>query len=100
MPLTNVGQIIEAREGSMEAREAVNAINAEFSKAYNRGDAAAVSAIYVEDAALLAPDQPTVRGKRAIEDSFREGIKEIGGKMRIEPVEIRAAGDVAYQWAN
>lgn len=84
----------------MEAREAVNAINAEFSKAYNRGDAVAVSAIYVEDAVLLAPDQPTVRGKRAIEDSFREGIKEIGGKMRIEPVEIRAAGDVAYQWAN
>jgi uncharacterized protein (TIGR02246 family) len=84
----------------MEAREAVKGINAGFSEAFNRGDAAAVASFYLEDAALLAPDQPTIRGKRAIEDSFKEGIKEIGGKMRIEPVEIHAAGDMAYQWAN
>ncbi len=84
----------------MEAREAVNGINAGFSEAYDRGDAAAVSAFYGDDAALLAPDQPTVRGKRDIEESFKEGIKELGGKIRIEPVEIVAVGDWAYQWAN
>jgi ketosteroid isomerase-like protein len=84
----------------MEAREAVNGINAGFSEAYDRGDAGAVSAFYGDEAALLAPDQPTVRGKRDIEESFKEGIKELGGKIRIEPVEIVAAGDWAYQWAN
>jgi ketosteroid isomerase-like protein len=84
----------------MEAREAVNGINAGFSEAYDRGDAGAISAFYGDDAALLAPDQPTVRGKRAIEDSFKEGIKELGGKISIEPVEVIAAGDMAYQWAN
>lgn len=84
----------------MEAREAVDGINAEFTEAYNRGDAVAVSAFYVEESALMAPDQPTVRGKRAIEDSFKEAINELGGKIRIAPVEIVAAGDWAYQWAN
>jgi uncharacterized protein (TIGR02246 family) len=84
----------------MEAQEAVKAINAQFCEAFNRGDATAVASFYVEDAALLAPDQAAVRGKRAIEESFTEVIKEIGGTIRIEPVEVVAAGNIAYQWAN
>jgi ketosteroid isomerase-like protein len=89
-----------SREGVMEARQAIEKINAEFSEAYNRGDAAAVSAAYVEDGAVLAPDEPTVRGKRAIEGTFQEAIKGIGGRASIETVEVVAAGDMAYQWAN
>lgn len=84
----------------MEAKEAVHRINAEFKEAYDRGDAAAVAAAYAEDGAVLAPDEPTIRGKRAIEDSFNWVIKDIGGRVSIETVEVVAAGDVAYQWAN
>ena len=58
----------------MEARQAIEKINVEFSEAYNRGDAAAVSAAYVEDGAVLAPDEPTVRGRRAIEGAFQEAV--------------------------
>lgn len=84
----------------MEAQEAVQKINAEFKEAYDRGDAAAVAAAYAEDGAVLAPDEPTIRGKRAIEESFNWVIKDIGGRVSIETVEVAAAGSLAYQWAN
>jgi len=84
----------------MEAQEAVKEINARFSEAFNRGNATAIASFYAQDAAVLAPNQPTIRGRKAVEESFEEAIREFGGKMRIEPVEIRAAGDLAYQWAN
>ena len=84
----------------MEARQAIEAINAEFLDAYNRGDAAAIAAGYVEDSAVLAPNQPTARGRQAIETLFKEMIEEIGGTGSFEIVEVADAGDLAYQWAT
>ena len=81
----------------MDARQAIEAINAEFIDAYNRGDAAATMTGYAEDCAMLAPNQPTVRGKPAIEALFKGMIEEVGGKANFEIVEVVEAGDLAYQ---
>ncbi len=84
----------------METRLAIEKINAEFLDAYNRGDAAAIATGYIEDSAVLPPNQPTVRGRQAIETLFKEMIEEIGGTGSFEIVEVADAGDLAYQWAN
>ena len=84
----------------MEARQAIEKMTAEFVDAYNRGDAAATTADYAEDGAVLAPNQPTVLGRQAIETLFKEMIEEIGGTASFEIVELVEAGDVAYHWAT
>ena len=84
----------------MEARQAIEKLLAEFIDAYNRGDAAALAAQYTEDCAVLAPNQPTVRGRQAIETFFKGMIEEIGGKASFEIVEVAEAGDLAYEWAT
>ncbi len=84
----------------MEARQAIEAINAAFDDAYNRGDAAAIASDYIEDCAVLAPNQPTVRGRQAIEALFKGLIEEVGGTVSHEIVEVVDAGDMAYHWGT
>ena len=84
----------------METRQAIEKLNAEFIDAYNRGDIAEIATGYTEDSAVLAPNQPTVRGRQAIETLFKGMIEEIGGTASIESVEVTDSGDLAYQWAT
>ncbi len=84
----------------METRQAIEKLNAEFVDAYNRGDIAEIATGYTEDSAVLAPNQPTVRGRQAIETLFKGMIEEIGGTASIESVEVTDSGDLAYQWAT
>ncbi len=84
----------------MEARQAIEKLLAEFIDAYNRGDAAATATGYTEDCAVLVPNQPTVRGRQAVETLFKGMIEEIGGTTSLEIVEVADAGDLAYQWAT
>ncbi len=51
----------------METRQAIEEMNADFVDAYNRGDASAITIGYMEDCAVLVPNQPTVRGRQAVE---------------------------------
>jgi uncharacterized protein (TIGR02246 family) len=84
----------------METRQAIEKLNAEFVDAYNRGDIAEIATGYTEDSAVLAPNQPTVRGRQAIETLFKGMIEEIGGTASIETVDLADSGDLAYQWAT
>ena len=84
----------------MEARQAIEKINAEFADAFGRGDAAASVAGYAEDCAVLAPNQPPARGRQAVETLFNEMMAEIEGTVSFEIVEVVEAGDLAYQWAT
>lgn len=83
----------------MEARQAIEESNANFVQAYNQGDAAACAANYLEDGAMLAPNQPAVLGKQAVEGFFKGMIEELGGTGHIEIVDVGAEGDLAYQSA-
>src|SRR5690349_11674471 len=50
-------------------RERMNrprAVNVNWGKAYNGGDAKAVTALYADDAVLFPPGAPSARGKAAI----------------------------------
>jgi uncharacterized protein (TIGR02246 family) len=84
----------------MGTRQDIEKINAEFLDAFNGGDAAAITTGYTEDCAVLVPNQPTVRGRQAVETLFKGMIEEIGGTATLEIVEVAEAGDLAYQWAT
>jgi ketosteroid isomerase-like protein len=66
----------------MDIQQAIQQINTEFSELYDRLDATAISAAYLEDGA------------------WKGFFDELGGAASIETVEIAGEGDVAYQWAT
>jgi uncharacterized protein (TIGR02246 family) len=55
---------------------AIRTVNINWGKAYNSGDAKAVTALYADDAVLLPPSAPSARGKAAILDFYTKDIAD------------------------
>jgi uncharacterized protein (TIGR02246 family) len=72
-----------------------------WEKGYNGGDAAAVVALYTEDATLNAPGAPVAHGRAAIQEFFTKDIataNSAGIKMDIAAPSDRAiSGDTAWE---
>jgi uncharacterized protein (TIGR02246 family) len=74
-----VGSIVglaRAASPSSADEAAIRAQTASWEKAYNGGDAKAVAALYAEDALLLPPGAPGVRGRAAILAFFTKDIAD------------------------
>jgi uncharacterized protein (TIGR02246 family) len=84
----------------MEIFEAIEEINTKFVDAINRGDAAAIAALYTEDCSVLVPNHATLRGRDEVRVFFQEMIEAVGGTTMLNIVETADAGKWAYQWAD
>lgn len=88
-------------DGAADA-SAIRAVSLSWKSAFNAGDAAAVTALYAEDAVLSAPGMPLVRSKAAIAEYLRKtgaqfadaGLKVADAPMG-NPV---VSGDLGFQW--
>ena len=82
---------------SIGLQEAVRALDAEFIRHANAGDAAALTAaFYTDDAVLLAPGAPRLDGADAIR-AFWQGFIAGGVEdVAIETPEVVEAGDLGY----
>lgn len=70
---------------------------AAFEAAFNRGDIAAVAALYTEDAEVLPPGGPLTAGRPAIAQ-FWQGVREAGiRRVALHPRAIEASGDLAAE---
>jgi len=83
-------------------RAAVEAVSLAWKKAYNARDAAAVTALYGDDAVLSAPGARAVRGKAAIGDYFVKTIAQFstsGLTVTDESMgETVTSCDLAWHW--
>ena len=62
--------------------------------AFNRGDVATCVGFYSEEATLLLPDRPVIKGRKNIEAYLKE-FADSGIKLTpVEPVEIASSGDI------
>ncbi len=84
----------------MEVKKAIEDKNAALKKAYDRGDATGCVAVFVEDAVMMPPNQPMVRGKEAIKALIQGWIDDIGGTISNPMMEFGVEGDLAYQVAT
>lgn len=72
----------------------ISHLNHESIAAFNRDDISACAGFYAEDATMLLPDQPPIKGRTAIRE-FLEGFSASGVKlMPIEPAAIVSGGDL------
>jgi uncharacterized protein (TIGR02246 family) len=66
-----------------------------FEQAFNRGDAAAVAALYTEGAALLPPGAEMATGRQAVR-TFWQGAYGAGARnLALRPLDFEAYGDAA-----
>ena len=80
---------------AQDLRSTIEAGNAEWNQAFNKGDAAAVAKLYTSDAKLLPPADKIVSGDKEILAFWRSLIDAGVTDHKIETVQIAEAGDTA-----
>jgi uncharacterized protein (TIGR02246 family) len=85
----------EAGPLSEEDVAAIRAVPQSYTEAMLANDYAAVAALWAEDAVLMAPNEPLIEGRAAIQASYEAmpvTVTEYSNTM----VEIEGRGDLAY----
>jgi uncharacterized protein (TIGR02246 family) len=81
-----------------QSMAAIQKLDDEWAAAFNKGDAAAVAAMYTEDAYVLPPGKDMVKGRSAIEVLWREEMRQIGDvkctALDVKPLGPRAAREI------
>lgn len=81
----------------VELRATLADLHAAMLAAYAAGDLEALLAFYTEDAALIEPDKPPIRGRAAIERALRVWFERFGFDAgRCEVWEAEACGETAW----
>jgi ketosteroid isomerase-like protein len=81
----------------MTAHQSIVAAYKSFEEAYLRGDAETISQMYTDDAQLLAPEAPIIKGREAIGQVWKGLLGTGGNHVRVEVLEVQESGDWAYE---
>jgi len=76
---------------------AIEEANLKFGELVRQGDAAALAALYTDDATLLPPDSEMIQGRQGIEE-FWNALIQMGIKDAVLTiVDVFGSGDLAYE---
>ena len=73
------------------------ATNHRFEQAFNRGDAAALAALYTENATLLPPGADLMTGRQAAQSFWQATYGSGARNLSLNTVSIESYGDVARE---
>jgi uncharacterized protein (TIGR02246 family) len=92
------GLAVGAASASAQDKATIQKLNDAWTAAFNKGDAAAVAAMYTEDAYLLPPGAEMVRGRAAIEAFWRQAARQLGdaklATIDVLPLGLQAAREI------
>ena len=81
-----------------QSKAAIQKLDDKWAAAFNKGDAAAVAAMYTDDAYVLPPGGEMVKGRSAIEALWRQNMQQLGDikctALDVKPLGRRAAREV------
>jgi uncharacterized protein (TIGR02246 family) len=81
-----------------QSKATIQKLNDEWAAAFNKGDAAAIAAMYAEDAYVLPPGGDIVKGRSAIEACWRRITQKVGDiklvTIDVLPLGPRAAREI------
>ena len=87
-----------APEDTAEVWQAIEAITEQYADAFKRGDAAAIAALYTEEAKVLPPNGPTIVGREAILNFYQGAIDACDcNDFQLTTLEVGVARDLAYE---
>jgi ketosteroid isomerase-like protein len=84
-------------KGTGDVETAGSAARAAFAAALHAGEAAVISALYAQDARLLAPAAPPIRGRAAIERFWQAGVDTGLKSGELEAAALERGDGVAYE---
>jgi ketosteroid isomerase-like protein len=80
-------------------RKRIDEANVKWVEGVKKGDAVALSQLYLENAYLLPPGEPLVKGREGIRENYEKGFKS-GMKftdVSVTTLEVNGGGDLAYE---
>jgi uncharacterized protein (TIGR02246 family) len=80
-----------------DARGAIEAANKAFMQAFARGDAAALAAMYSDDAIAFPPSGKPTQGRQAIGALWQGLIDSKGTGFTLTTTEVKPAGDLVVE---
>jgi uncharacterized protein (TIGR02246 family) len=69
----------------------------QWQAAFNAKDAAKIASLYAEDAVVMPPDRPIVKGRANIEAHWKGEIQQGGTNVKLNPVESAISGSQAFE---
>jgi len=89
--------VLYASAGMAQSKATIDKLNEAWCAAFNRGDAAAIAAMYTDDATVLPQGGPMIKGATAIKDLWAGEVKTLGD-AKLTTVELHTMGEVmAYE---
>jgi uncharacterized protein (TIGR02246 family) len=86
-----------SRPASTDFRSAIEKAIAMWERAFNAKDAAGVANLYLEDASLLPPGSPAIKGRANIQTFIQDFVNAGGSDAKLRIVDVQTAGDMAYE---
>jgi uncharacterized protein (TIGR02246 family) len=74
----------------------ITAVSKARADAFNQGNAAAIAAHFTEDALLMAPDKPILKGKAAVQTYYQHIFDEYETSLKSYYEEVKVSGQLAY----
>ncbi len=89
--------LVMAASAQAAIKSDIDAGNAQFVAAFNKGDAAGVAQLYTENAAALPPGGPMAKGRAAIQ-AFWQGVMQAGVKnVSLKALQVDQFGSTARE---
>ena len=83
--------VLFAGSAMAQQKPSIQKANEEWMAAFNKGDAAAVAALYSEDAYILPNGAAMAKGRRAIEAYFKNSVQQLGD-AKLKTVDLQSLG--------
>jgi uncharacterized protein (TIGR02246 family) len=80
-----------------DLRKAIEAQNKRFGAAVEKGDVAALGALYTDDAQALPPNSDVVEGRAAIQEKWKGVLASGVGGASLETTDVETEGNLAYE---
>jgi len=84
-------------QGQGKTDPALNKLAADWAAAFNAKDAAKIASFYADDAVVMPPNQPIVKGRANIEAHFKGEIQQGATNFQLKPVESAISGSQAFE---
>jgi uncharacterized protein (TIGR02246 family) len=84
-------------ENKSATMEELGQMNRDFVKALTAHDAAAAANLYAEDASLLPPNEPIVKGRANIQKYWQAGIDAGIVDASVQTIDAKSHGDLGYE---
>ena len=80
-----------------QVRETIEAANLKFGEAVRQGDAAALAALYTDDAIILPPNSDMIQGRQGIEEFWGMVIQMGVTDAILTTVDVMGSDDLVYE---